>query len=104
MRGLLIIALLCISSFGFAQNYSYSFSGEIGNSDSYKKLNDELKALPGVKTIELKYKNDSKKGEFVIFVEETSTGDNPTEFSAADLKAILIRNGLSPIQFRELKK
>lgn len=104
MKELLFGALLCISSFSFAQNFSYSFSGEIGNSQAFSKIDKELKALPGVKSVELKYKSDSKKGELILFVEENNTGDNPSEFSAADIKAVLLKNGLSPIQFRTLKK
>lgn len=88
---------------GFSQSYAYSFKGNLNESQQQIVI-QEIKKIQGIKTVELRYKMDSERGEILFSIEiMDSEGENEIEFSPLSIKEILIEKGLSPIDFRQLK-
>lgn len=104
MKKLIIFSsFVFVTQFGFSQNYAYSFSGTL-SSDQITQLEERCTAQSEVTSAKLKYKQDSQKGEIILFVEPNTTlGEARVGFSAADIKQVIQSFGLSPIDFVELK-
>ncbi len=102
--GLFCAIILSISA--FSQNYSYSFSGvmDINQISTYEK---ECMKFNQIKTVKIKYKPDSQKGEVIIVAKEPQRSENRegmVHFQPTDIKKFLISKGLTPMNFKELKK
>lgn len=88
---------------GFSQSYAYSFIGKLNESQQQLVI-QEIKKIQGIKTVELRYKIDSDRGEFLFSIEEMDAeGENDIEFSPLSIKEIFIEKGLTPLDFRQLK-
>lgn len=101
---LLVFILMVVSA--QSQTYSYSFSGDLNpqNITAYEK---ECMTFDRVQTVKIKYKTDSQKGEVIIVVKPYPKGtkmEGKQQFKPTDIKSFLISKGLSPMQFREIKK
>jgi hypothetical protein len=101
-RTLYLCALfLGITTFSNAQNYSYSFQGEI---DSLEVMNlaEKLSDLEGVEVIKARFKVEKSAGEFLIYTNNFKDKTNPYPFDPAKIKAVLIENNLTPLKFKEI--
>ena len=99
--------ILLLGAFAFAvlnasaQDYSYSFQGEISD---FEKIESALLALPEVEKVKVRIKEGQKVGEILFFLgRKESSPENQDGFSPVDVKRILIESGLQPNQFTELK-
>lgn len=100
---LIILLLLFLHQDIFSQSFSYSFKGSL-DEQSKERIQTETLKLPGVLSYELKYKEDSAKGEILISLDPmTDRGENDHPFNPADLKSILISVPVEPINFRQIK-
>jgi len=99
MKRLLTIgAFLFISLSSLAQDYSYSFNGELSNPEELLK---ELEAIPQLINTKIKYKEDSKRGEIWFDLKTSkSRTDTRDEFSPVSIKTLLLSNGLEPLTFK----
>ncbi len=102
----LLLALFCLtlSTLSFSQEelYSYSFSGDI-DSAFVKELEKESMKIEGVTSVKAKYKVEKKMGELLIYTKKDESKKDPFIFSPAEIKAIILRNGLKPERFIQLK-
>jgi DNA topoisomerase VI subunit A len=89
-------------AFSFGQTYAYSFEGILTQEQS-SKLTEEISQLNAVLNCEIRIKAESK-GELIFSIDPLENrGENDHPFSPVDIKALLIRNNLSPIEFRQIK-
>lgn len=87
----------------FSQNFAYSFQGEL-SLENQNILTKSILEIPGIATCELRYKSDSKRGEFLFYVVESNErSDSSPEFSPTSVKSLIISKGLEPIDFRKIK-
>lgn len=102
-RILLFSFFTCISLVGYSQQYSYSFEGALAI-DQIQKIEERCNTLPEVSSAKVKYKDDSQRGEVIIYIKPSNErGESRTMFKASDLKQIMQSYSLSPLEFRELK-
>lgn len=88
--------------FSFGQTYAYSFEGTLTQEQSLK-LSEEISHLEAILSCEIRLKNEGK-GELIFSVDPMlNNGENDHPFSPVDIKSLLIRNDLSPIEFRQIK-
>jgi hypothetical protein len=74
------------------------------SNESTENLSKELKALKSFLSVEIRTKTEASKGEIIFSVDPMNDrGENDHPFSPVDVKAILLRNGLQPIDFRQIK-
>ena len=61
--------------------------------------------MVSVQSTKVKYKEDSQKGEIMIFlvIRENQRAEADNQFNATDIKKIIIDSGLTPGEFRQLK-
>lgn len=104
MIKIIITCSFCIfNSLLFSQNFAYSFQGSLSIEDQ-NRITKEVLDVRGISTCEMKYKNDSQRGELLFYVkEEEIRSESPEEFSPVQIKEILIQFQLSPIDFRRIK-
>lgn len=96
------LLLICLTNVAFSQSFAYSFEGVISETNSELFLK-EIDELPAVISVELRQKNEGK-GEILFSVDPMENrGENDHPFSPADLKALFIRYGLQPLDFRQIK-
>lgn len=102
IKKILLFIFFGTTNFLFSQNYAYSFNGQlsIATQDS---LTRQISELNSVSTCTLKYKPDSQKGEFLIYVDVTENKSKEIEFSPAEIKALFIEFQLEPLDFRKIK-
>ena len=106
MKNLFSLTLfLLLFSTAYAQNYSYSFDGELDQS-AITKIENKCSEFESVTSTKIKYKEDAQKGEIIIFLvkKEGQRAEEDNQFKATDIKKILINSGLTPGEFRTLKK
>lgn len=97
----LCVFFLGATGFSTAQNYSYSFQG---NTDSLTVVNlaKKLSSLEGVVSVKGRFKEEKRAGEFLIYSSNFKDKSNPYPFDPIRIKAVLIENNLTPIQFKEI--
>lgn len=107
MKNVFVVTIgLLFSVVMFAQDYSYSFSGnlDISQISNYEK---ECLKFNQVESVKIKYKADSQKGEVIIITKDIPKDQSRQGmelFSPIDIKKFLISKGLTPINFKEIKK
>ena len=104
MKRLVFILLLILSSIELkAQTFAYSFSGSLEQPE-LEKFKSSITELPTILSLDLKIKSDSNKGEIIFSIQNMDNqGENDLNFSPVDIKAILLKFGLEPLEFRQLK-
>jgi hypothetical protein len=86
------------------KNYHYTFEGEL-TSEVKTELEKNVSQLKYVTASKIKYKPDSKKGEIILSIEETtksSEGDNEG-FNAVELKKLILSSNLTPLEFNSIE-
>lgn len=102
--GKILLVHLCIlfSSLSYAQDYTYSFEGELTMNDQHRII-EECQKVAHVDIVKLKYKEDSKRGELIIWTRPALIiGEVESSFSPADIKSQLVNMGLAPLSFTNL--
>ena len=97
----LCVLFFGVTTFSSAQNYSYSFQGDI-DSLVVVDLAEKLSLLEGVETVKGRFKVEKKAGEFLIYSSNFKDKTNPYPFDPSKFKAILIENNLTPLKFKEI--
>ncbi len=92
---------LGVTTFSSAQNYSYSFKGDI-DSIGVVNLAEKLSHLEGVEEVKGRFKVEKSAGEFLIYSSNFKDKSNPYPFDPTKIKAVLIENNLTPLDFREI--
>jgi hypothetical protein len=87
--------------FSQENRYSYSFSGEI-DSVFVEELSRQIINLKGVKEAKGRYKIEKKRGEIIIFTNESKDENNQNPFNPSLVKEVFIKNKLTPLDFRKL--
>lgn len=105
-KTILLLFSVFMYTLTFASTYSYSFSGkmDISQISTYEK--DCLK-FNQVQSVKIKYKADSQKGEIIIITKDIPKDQSRAGmelFTPTDIKKFLISKGLTPINFKEIKK
>lgn len=100
MRKLLLVTLLLLSTYSFAQNYSYRFKGKLDES-LMLQLENELLANPGIKNVKFRIKENSGELLFQYF-SDTSSKEGQNDTSIIKIKSILLSKGLEPIELVQL--
>lgn len=78
--------------------YAYTFSGEASPS-TIENLTQEVSNLKGVTACKPVFKPEQNTGQIFVFVEEYSrTSEGDILFEPTDLKKIIIKNGLVPVE------
>ncbi len=80
--------------------YFYSFTGAL-NSESAELLKSEIERMRFVNEVKIEYKVQKSAGQIRLLATEFYT-DNDTdfEFNVYDLKMLLIRNNLAPLDYK----
>ena len=96
---------LALSSTAYSQDFSYSFDGQLDQT-SINKLESDCANITTIRSAKVKFKEDAQKGEIILFllVNENSRAELDDQFSPIAIKKILIDSGLTPGEFRQLKK
>lgn len=93
-----LLTFVLISLSGMAQDYSYSFNGELSNQDELLK---QLQSIPQLLHPKIKYKEDKKGGEIWFDIKmSNSKTDTHDEFSPVSVKSMLLSFGLEPLTFK----
>lgn len=101
MRNLLLSSLCAFCFFqSNAQNYSYSFEGNL-STEQIVELEKSINALNGIEYCKIAVKSEMN-GEVFLYIASKSR-ENESEFSAADVKNILHQFNLTPKEFIETK-
>lgn len=93
--------VLCMNML-YAQQYSYSFSGQI-EEEVLSAMVIDIAKLEGVKEVKWRYKPERMAGEVLIFTEESKDRSNPFPFSPIRVKELMSERGLTPMEFTEIK-
>ena len=106
MKILLTFLLGLLSySFSYSQTYVYTFEGDLELS-SISFMEKECSTFQSIASVKIKYKEDSKKGEFYITLnedEKNRRAESDFHFSPVDVKSYMISHNLSPLTFRQIK-
>jgi hypothetical protein len=103
MNYFLSFAFCAFSSFFFSQNFAYSFQGKL-SIEQQNILQKEILDIHLISNCELKYKTDSERGEIIFFVlKNESRSESSEEFSPVEIKSLLIKQQLEPLEFRMIK-
>lgn len=96
---------LAVFTSAYSQDFSYSFDGQLDQA-SINKLESDCSKISTIRSAKVKYKEDSKKGEIILFLVENKNqrAELDDQFNPTDLKKILIESGLAPGEFRQVKK
>lgn len=108
---LLIILFLSLYNSSFSQEkntlapnefftmHYYSFEG-LANQDKLDELEKSLLKIEFVSEAKVKYKIEKNMGQIVLVVKEkTITREGDKSFSPTSIKQIILRNGLSPMEY-----
>jgi len=102
VRIIISFALICgVATFSNAQNFSYSFKGNI-DSVSVVNLAEKLSKIDGIETVKGRFKVEKSAGEFLIYSNNFKDKTNPYPFDPSEFKAVLIENNLTPLKFKEI--
>jgi hypothetical protein len=104
MKRLLFILLLLLNGIcAYSQTFAYSFEGSL-STQIMEEFQTELRAIYGIQTIEVRIKPDSRKGELIFsLVEPVKKDESDISFSPADIKQLMLKYKLSPLDFRQIK-
>lgn len=95
MKKLLLLFILVSSNFVFGQTYNYTFEGSLDN-EQLRMIEEKCLKLPQVTECKVKYKPESKKGEILIYIDQTESDEGVLQFSPIDVKNLLITLDLIP--------
>lgn len=84
------------------QTYSYSFKGELTSSEQIEIV-EKIEQLSAIQNTKIRYKEDRRAGEFIFEIQTSERAESDVQFSAQDLKSILVSYELEPLNFIELK-
>lgn len=86
------------------QTYRYSFSGAM-DSIFINEISAQVGKLDGVIQAKGRYKIEKSMGEIFIIISDLPQEENSEQkpFSPIDVKAILLKNKLTPLDFNRLK-
>lgn len=104
-KKVLFLAFLGLNFIAYNQNYSYSFSCDGISPEQLSNLENKIRRLEGVEECKIRYKEERKAGEIMLFIEEVNNqyeGENESSFNAVTLKNLLLESGLSPLNFKSL--
>ena len=104
MKNLFSLTLfLLLFSTAYAQNYSYSFDGELDQA-AITKIENKCSKFESVTSTKIKYKEDAQKGELLISLKTKSDkrAEADGQFKATDIKKIFLEANLIPGEFRKL--
>lgn len=107
MKGKLIGGILfCFAFAAYGQDAAYSFKGHLDQA-LILKIENDCKSITGVKSAKVRYKEDSERGE--ILIDLIDLDNNRTEgsnqvYSPIDIKALLVSNGLEPLDYRSINQ
>ncbi len=105
LKNLLLIVTILIgfASYSSAQAYSYGFEGEIKDSN-IDGLLSSFEKIDGVQEVKIRYKEETKRGEIILFTNSNVDPRNPHPFSPVKVKTILLESNLKPLEFREISQ
>ena len=79
--------------------YSYQFSGKLTPTE-IATLKEEVSKMLFVKEVKMEYKSEKSAGQIrLITLEKFTNNDAPFQFSIFDLKELLIKNNLMPVDY-----
>lgn len=102
---LVVIGLITTSSKLVAQDqimktHSYSFKNA-ENKEVINKIQQELERLDFVTQVKIKYAEPKKSGLLIITTSEKPVkNENDKVFSPTALKSVLLKNNITPIEYR----
>jgi hypothetical protein len=104
MKKILFTFFLLLSYNSFAQTFAYSFEGTL-IPEHFKNFEMEFLSIKGVHTIEFRLKTEQQRGEIIFSTELPSSKDEDpdSQFTPSDVKQLLIRYSLNPLDFRRIK-
>lgn len=83
--------------------YYYVFEGAL-NADQKTELDMEISKLPDVSFSKTEYKEATAKGQLRVFVKpHVRVSEKDKLFDTEDLKKILVRYNLTPVELKEIK-
>lgn len=96
--------ILLLNYNSFAQTFAYSFEGTL-TPENFKNFEMEFLSIKGVQTIEFRLKPEPQRGEIIFSTELPSSKDEDPDlqFTPSDIKQLLIRYSLNPLDFRRIK-
>lgn len=103
-RTFILLLISFLSSISYGQTFSYSFEGSL-SAELISEIEKTCSNLPQVSSTKIRYKEDSKRGEIIIKLDDsaaksrTELGD---QFSPVSLKELLLQLKLSPLDFRKI--
>lgn len=100
MKNLFVLILACfLSSFAYSQNCTYSFNGNLSDSNKESLMND-LSKIPLVENCSVIFKPEQEHGQLRFTLTKTKErNENESPFSPVDVKAILLKYALEPVDF-----
>ena len=100
MKNIFVLILACfLSSFAYSQNCTYSFNGNLSDA-SKESLINELSKIPLVENCSVIFKSEQHKGQLRFTLTNTKErNENESPFSPVDVKAILLKYALEPVDF-----
>ena len=100
---LLLITCAFVHLHGFSQDYIYSFEGTF-DVQLIEQFESKLNAVTGVKECKVKIKEDTDKGQILIYLKQDVLATNlEQQFTPTDIKKLILEHQLTPIQFIESK-
>lgn len=79
--------------------YSYQFTGNLTPTE-ITSLKDEVSKMLFVKEVKMEYKPEKSAGQLrLVTLEKFTNNDNPFQFSIFDLKELLIKKKLMPVDY-----
>ena len=102
-RTLFTLLLLFFNSTAFSQTFAYSFEGSLSG-ENIQSFESEFNSIVGIQTFELRIKPDQQRGELIFsIVEPVKKDESDLSFSPVDVKQLLIKYNLNPLDFRQVK-
>lgn len=100
MKNLFVLTLACIlTSFAYSQNCTYSFNGNLSDSNKESLIN-ELSKIPFVENCSVIFKSEQQHGQLrFTLIKTMERNENESPFSPIDVKAILLKYSLEPVDF-----
>ena len=100
----ILICLLATSIIGYSQTFSYTFTGKL-SVEQLSNIESKCSQLNRVASAKIKYKEDRERGELLIVLvksDQPQRAEADDQFSAIDVKHLLLNEQLSPLNFRKL--
>jgi len=100
MKNLFILFLsFSLSSLAYSQNCTYSFNGNLSDSNKESLIN-ELSQIPLVENCSVIIKSEQQHGQLrFTLIKNKERNENESPFSPVDVKAILLKYALEPVDF-----